>query len=77
MSPEEQKEILDLLDVRVTILGQATRTTPARVLTEGILYDALLSGEKDVRDLATTMPRRSSSPSRAAGAAPRGSRARR
>ncbi|MEN3342284.1 MAG: hypothetical protein V7644_1688, partial [Actinomycetota bacterium] len=54
MSPEEQKEVLDLLDLRVTILDHATRTTPARVRIEGVVYDTLLSDERAVRDLAQT-----------------------
>jgi site-specific DNA recombinase len=75
MSPEEQKEILDLLDVRVTVLTHATRETPTRVRIEGIVYDALLSEEGEVRDLAQTSSPRNSSRARAAAAAPRGSRA--
>ena len=76
MTPEEQKEILDLLDVRVTILEHGTRTTAAQVRIEGMVYDHLLSEEKPVRDLAKASTRRSSSPSPAAAAAARGSRAR-
>jgi len=77
MSPEEQKEVLELLDVRVTVLAHATRTTPARVRIEGVVYDALLSEEKAVRELARPSHRSSSARARAAGASPRGSRARR
>lgn len=76
MTPEEQKEVLDLLDVRVTVLAHATRTTPARVGIEGVVYDALLSEEKAVRELARPSPLRGSSPSRCAGARPRECRAR-
>jgi len=57
MTPQEQKEVLDLLDVRVTILAAATRTTPAKVRIEGVVYDHLLSEEKAVRDLAQTSSR--------------------
>lgn len=73
MTPEEQKEVLDLLDVRVTIIDHATAKTPARVRIEGIVSDALM----DERDLETTSSRRSSPRGRAAAAAPPGSRARR
>jgi DNA invertase Pin-like site-specific DNA recombinase len=57
MTPEEQKEVLDLLDVRVTILESATHTTPAKVRIEGIVYDHVLSGEAAVRELAKTPSR--------------------
>src|SRR5258708_33703904 len=73
MTPQEQKEVLDLLDVRVTILAAATRTTPAKVRIEGVVYDHLLSEEKAVRDLAQTSSRRGSAPWRASAASPRGS----
>lgn len=76
MTPEEQKEVLDLLDVRVTILEHGTRTTPARVRIEGVVYDHLLSEERPVWDLGKTSSRRSSSPSPASAAASRGSRVR-
>jgi hypothetical protein len=56
MTPEEQKEVLDLLDVRVTVIEHATRTTPTRVRIEGIVYDTLLTDE---RNLATPSSRRS------------------
>jgi site-specific DNA recombinase len=74
MSLEEQKEVLDLLDVRVTIIEHATRTTPTRMRIEGIVYDTLLTDE---RDLKITSSRRGSARARAAGAAPPGSHARR
>jgi site-specific DNA recombinase len=56
MTPQEQKEVLDLLDVRVTIIEHVTRTAPARVRIEGIVYDTLLTDE---RDLASTSSPRS------------------
>lgn len=73
MTPEEQKEIYELLDLRVTIVQQRTRTQPARIRIEGVVYEALLSGEKAVREVVTTSSPRSSSPSRvAASSRPRG-----
>jgi site-specific DNA recombinase len=65
MTTEEQKEVLDLLDIRVTILASATRTTPAQVRIEGVVYDSVLSGETAVRDLAKTPSPRSSFRARA------------
>ena len=77
MTPEEQKEIYDLLDIRVTIIEQRTRTQPARIRIEGFVYDALLSGKQAEREVAKTPSRRSSSRVRApASSADRG-RARR
>jgi hypothetical protein len=73
MTPEEQKEVLDLLDVRVTILAAATRTTPAKVRIEGVVYDHLLSEEKAVRDLAQTSSRKCSAPSQGVAAGAPGS----
>jgi hypothetical protein len=45
MDPEEQKQVLELLDVRVTILDSGSRSAPARVRVEGTVFEhALLQG---------------------------------
>lgn len=43
MTKEEQKEMLDLLDVRVTVLEHATKDAPARVRVEGVVGNAALT----------------------------------
>jgi DNA invertase Pin-like site-specific DNA recombinase len=53
MSAEEQKQVLDLLDVRVTILEHQKRTpghrvlAPAKVRIEGLVTDQVLAGVSD------------------------------
>jgi DNA invertase Pin-like site-specific DNA recombinase len=82
MAPEEQKQILELLDVRVTILKHARKTpggrvvAPAKVRIEGRVHDhLLLTADGTARDLTEAMPRRGSSRAQAAGAIPRAARA--
>jgi hypothetical protein len=83
MSAEEQKEILDLLDVRVTILKHAKGSPGGRMLAppvvriEGVVYETLLSSEATTRAVAKTPSRRSSSPSPAPASSPRRGRGRR
>jgi hypothetical protein len=66
MTPEEQKEVLALLDVRVTVLKHAKKTAggrvvaPARVRIEGLVSDQmLLSAEGSTRHIDEIPSRRS------------------
>ncbi len=74
MGDEERKEMLDLLDIRVTVLEHETKEMPARVRIEGVATDLALTSA--AREIDEAEPPSSSSPSRAAGAAPPGSPAR-
>src|SRR4051794_27985719 len=84
MPPQEQKQVLELLNVRVTVLRHAEKTAggrvlkPAQIRIEGLVNDQMLvSAEGSARDLAKLPSRRSSSHARApASSADRG-RARR
>ena len=82
MSPEDQKRVLELLDVRVTILEHAKKTAggrvvePARIKIEGLVHDHVLTAVDTARHMNNVSTRRSSSRARAAASAPRGSRAR-
>jgi site-specific DNA recombinase len=78
----EQKQVLDLLDVRVTVVKHARKTAGHRILEpteiriEGVVNDqVLLSADEKTRYIAQLPSPRSSSPSRAAAAARRGCRA--
>lgn len=57
MTLEEQKQVLDLLDVRVTILEHATKTgghrvaKPARIRIEGLVHDGVLAAADDARHI--------------------------
>jgi DNA invertase Pin-like site-specific DNA recombinase len=54
MRDEEQKEMLDLLDVRVTVLEHETKETPARVRIEGVVGTlALTSAAREIGAVET------------------------
>jgi hypothetical protein len=53
----KQKELLDLLDVRVTVVEHATRDMPTRVRVEGVVGPIALTNA--ARDLDEVEPRRS------------------
>ena len=74
MTPEEQKEMLDLLDVRVTVLEHATKETLARVRVEGVGGSVALTNA--AREIDEVEPPRSRFPSRGAEAGLPGSRGR-
>jgi site-specific DNA recombinase len=57
MTPQEQKEMLDLLDVRVTVLEHATKETPARVRVEGVVGSVALTNA--AREIDEDIARRS------------------
>lgn len=57
MTPEEQKEMLDLLDVRVTVLEHGTKETPTRVRVEGVVGSVALTNA--AREIDEVEPRRS------------------
>jgi site-specific DNA recombinase len=69
MTPEEQKQVLELLDVRVTVLEHAKKSSggrvlaPARIRIEGLVSDQLLSGDAPTRDIAQIPSPKSTSPS--------------
>jgi hypothetical protein len=45
MAPDEQRQVLEILDVRVTILEPGSRKVPARIRLEGtVLANGLLAG---------------------------------
>jgi hypothetical protein len=75
MTPQEQKEMLDLLDIRVTVLEHATKDTPARVGIEGVVGG--LAYANAAREIDEVERPRDSAHARAAGDAPRGARGRR
>jgi site-specific DNA recombinase len=60
MGLDEQKQVLGLLDIQVTILEHATRETPAVLTIEGAVHDALLDApgleELPDRDARGGMP---------------------
>lgn len=67
MTPAEQKQILELLDVRVTVLKHAKKSAggkvlaPARIRIEGLVNDQMLvSAEGSARDIDETSSPRSS-----------------
>jgi DNA invertase Pin-like site-specific DNA recombinase len=56
MGDEERKTLLDLLDIRVTVLSHETKESPARVRIEGVATDlALTSAAREID--GTTTPR--------------------
>jgi site-specific DNA recombinase len=82
MTPQEQKQILDLLDVRVTVVKHAQKSAggrvlePAQIRIEGLVNDqVLLSAESPARDINEASSPAGSARVRAAAAWPRGSRA--
>jgi DNA invertase Pin-like site-specific DNA recombinase len=83
MTPEEQKQVLELLDVRVTVLEHARKSPggrvlePARIRIEGFVSDDVLSAASAARHMNDVVLRRSSSPWRASASSLRRSRGRR
>ena len=57
MTPQEQKEMLDLLDVRVTVVEHATKEAPARVRIEGVVGSVALTNA--AREIDEVEPPRS------------------
>jgi site-specific DNA recombinase len=68
MTPQEQKEMLDLLDVRVTVREHATKETPTRVRVEGVVGSVALTNA--AREIDEVEPPRGSAPGQEAEAAP-------
>ena len=75
MTPEEQKEMLDLLDVRVTVLEHGTKETPTRVRVEGVVGSVALTNA--AREIDEVEPLRGLAPAPAAAGAPPAAPARR
>ena len=75
MTHEEQKQMLDLLDVRVTVLEHATKDAPTKVRIEGVVGGVALTNA--ARDLDEIERRTGSARGRAAAVSLRGARARR
>jgi chromosome segregation ATPase len=67
MSPEEQKQVLNLLDVRVTVLEHARKSTggrvlePARIRIEGFVSDDVLGATSEARHMNDVVLRTGSS----------------
>jgi hypothetical protein len=68
MTPEEQKEMLNLLEIRVTVLEHATKNTPTRVRIEGVVGAVALTNA--AREIDQAERPTGSAPARAVGAAP-------
>jgi DNA invertase Pin-like site-specific DNA recombinase len=75
MSPQEQKEMLDLLDVRVTVLEHGTKESPTRVRVEGVVGSVALTNA--AREIDEVEPPRGSARGQEAEAAPPATPARR
>jgi site-specific DNA recombinase len=83
MTPKEQKIVLDLLDVRVTIVEHVKKSrggrilAPAKVRIEGVVYESIFSGDETTRQVAHNDARTASSRARAPASSPRRGRGRR
>jgi len=65
MTPQEQKQVIDLLDLKVTVIEHAKKSAggrvlaPAKVKIEGLVNEQVLVSDDSTRDIGRTSPRRS------------------